>query len=162
MLPPCPRLRRSGWLQITFPHIEIHHTVRFCRCAPDLASVEADSVQGLRWGFGTGWHSVLEVINTVVTLHDAAFAAYIAGQPRMPGRMQVAGPDHRTDRELRLERHITTRGFEDALELCPDTPHILWVFAARDGRLRVVTVEGDTRFQFGFGEHPGINQALNT
>jgi hypothetical protein len=61
-----------------------------------------------------------------------------------------------------MQRHITTRGLEEALYLGPDTPHILWVFAARDRRLRVVTVEGDTCFQLCFSEHPSINQALNT
>ena len=65
----------------------------------------------------------------------------------MPGRVHVADPDCRTNGELRLKRHITTRGLEDALELSLDTLHLVWCFAVWDRRLRVVTIERDARFQ---------------
>src|SRR5206468_8313044 len=98
----------------------------------------------------------LEVINAVVTLHNSAFAAHIAGQPRMPGRVHVAGTDRRTDGELRLEGHIAARG-RYAAQLGLDAPYPVWVFVARHGGLRVVAVEGDTRFQLRCREHPSIN-----
>src|SRR5712691_7942925 len=53
------------------------------------------------------------------------------------------------------------RGLEEASELGLDTLHLVWVFAARDRRLRVVAIERDPRFQLRFGQHPGINQAFN-
>jgi hypothetical protein len=79
----------------------------------------------------------------------------------MPGRVQVAGPDRRTDGELWLEGHIAPWGLY-ASQLGPDTLYPVLIFAAWHGRLRVVAVEGDTRFQFRCSEHSGIQQSLNT
>ena len=76
--------------------------MRFCRGAPEFSSVEADRVQGLWRGFGTRWHSVLEVINAIITLHDPTFATDVAWEPRMTGRVHVPDPDRRTAAELWL------------------------------------------------------------
>src|SRR5687768_8614919 len=85
-------VHRSSFIipQVAFPQIDVDVLVRLGSVAPELAGVESHAVDELRVLAEAVGVGIWKNHAAVDKLDDAAFAAGVAGQPRMARRVEVA------------------------------------------------------------------------
>src|SRR5215831_19346363 len=84
-----PWRSRTHRVEVVIPEVKVERVALVLRCAPELARCEAYSIDVLGLLAGTVCAGVGEHEHTPVLGDDAAFAPRVAGEPCVPGRVDV-------------------------------------------------------------------------